>query len=387
MDFEFTEAQRMLQSTIRQFLRAEYPPEKIRRDDEERSFPFDLFAKMADLGWIGFPFPEIYGGGGGTVIDECIIVEELSRAAAAVGLTFFLSVCFGGKTIEYSANEEQKQHYLKKLCSGDYLYALALTETDGGTDILNSTKTTAVLDGSNFVINGSKMFITEAHVADYLVTLARTDKNATKKSEGFSIILIPTKNQGVQINKLNSLGIRAVGTTEIFFDNVVVPVDNLLGKKDMGWHDLTYTLNNERASLAALCLGLACGAFDSSLQYSKDRIAFKKPIGQFQTIQHYLAELSTDIDAARLLVYKAAWQLSQGDAAIVESAKAKMFASEVAIKTASTGMRILGGAGYMMENDMQRFYRDSILFAFAPVTNEMCKNLISEMGLGLPRAY
>ena len=219
------------------------------------------------------------------------------------------------------------------------------------------------------------------------MTLVRTNKNVAKKSEGFSIILVPTKIAGVQINKLNSLGIRAVSTTEIFFDNALVPVDNLLGVKDRGWYDLTNTLNNERASLAALCLGLACGAFDLALQYSKDRMAFGKPIGQFQAIQHYLADLSTEIDATRLLVYKAAWLLTQGNAAIVESAKAKLFASEVAVKAATTGVRILGGAGYMTESDMQRFYRDSLLFTFAPITNEMCKNLIGEMELRLPRSY
>ena len=387
MDFELTEEQKMLQSTIRGFLRTEYPMERVRKDDEDRNFPTELFKKMADLGWIGLPFPEAYGGSGGTIVDECLVVEELSRTAANVGLTYFLSVCFGGKTIEYSANEEQKQHYLRKLCSGEYKYSLALTEAEGGTDILSSTKTMAVKDGSNFIINGSKMFITGAHVADYLITFARTNKESERKSEGFSIIIVPTKTQGIKINRLNTLGVRATSTNEIFFDNAVVPIGNLFGMKDKGWHYITHTLNNERTTLAAVCVGMACGAFDSSLQYSKERTAFKKPVGQFQAIQHYLADLSTDIDAARLLVYRAAWRLTQGDAAIIESAKAKMFASEVAVNAATKGMRILGGAGYLMESDMQRFYRDSILFTFAPVTNEMCKNLIGEMELGLPRAY
>ena len=387
MDFELLEEQKMLQTLIRQFLRAEYPPERAKKDDDEKTFPIDLFKKMADLGWLGLPFPEKYGGSGGTVLDECLVTEELARVGTSMCFAYVLSVCFGGKSLEYSGNEEQKQYHIRKLCSGEHIYALALTEADGGTDILGSLKTSAVQDGDEFVINGSKMFITQAQLSDYLVTFARTNKNAAKKSDGFSMILVPAKSPGVQINRIDVAGVRSTGTTEIFFDDVRVPVSNLLGEKDKGWSYLTRTLNNERSIVAAGCVGITQGILDLAVQYSKDRMAFGKPIGQFQVIQHYLADISTDLDAARLMLYRTAWLLSQGNPAIVESAKTKLFATEVAARAAKVGMRIMAGAGYQMESPMQRFYRDAVLFLWAPVSNEMTKNLIGEAELGLPRSY
>ncbi len=387
MDFELEEQHKMLQAAVRQFLRTEYPSERVRKDDEERSFPADVYKKMAELGWIGLPFPEAYGGGGGNMLDACIVAEELAHGATGLWLVYCLSVCFGGKTLEHSGTEEQKQLYLTKLCSGEYKFALALTEAEGGTDILGSARTTAIEKGDDFIINGSKMFITGAHIADYLVTFARTSEGRSKKGEGFSIILVPAKAKGVQINKLNTMGFRTPGTCEIFFDDVRVPVSNLLGVNGRGWHYLTYALNHERVIVAAGAVGMAQAAFDMALQYSKQRMAFGKPIGQFQAIQHYLADLSTEIDAARLLTLRAAWQFSQGSSGIIEAAKADMSASEVAVKAANIGMRIFGGASYLMDNDMQRLYRDSLAQVFGPISNEMIKNRIAEMELGLPRSY
>ncbi|MFC1893202.1 acyl-CoA dehydrogenase family protein [Chloroflexota bacterium] len=387
MDFELEEQHKMLQAAVRQFLRAECPPERARKEDEEKIFPADLYKKIAELGWIGLPFPKAYGGGGGNILDVCIIAEELAHSSFGLALVYILSVCFGGKTLEYSGTEEQKQHYLTKLCSADYWFSLALTEAEGGTDILGSIKTTAIQEGDDFIINGSKMYITAAKVADYLVTFARTSEGHSKRGDGFSLILVPAKAPGVQINHLDTLVFRSPGTCEIFFDDVRVPVSNLLGVRDKGWYSLTNTLNHERVTLAACCVGMAQAAFDMALQYAKQRKAFGKPIGQFQAIQHYLAELSVEIDAARLLTYRAAWQFSQGLPAGISAAKADMYASEVATKAANIGMRILGGAGFLMDYDMQRIYRESLVNVTGPISNEMVKNRIAEAELGLPRSY
>lgn len=387
MDFEFTKEQNMLQKSIREFIRKEYPPERAREDDENENFPDDLYGKMAELGWMALPFPEKYGGFDGSAMDECIISEELGRISCAFGLTYFLSVCFGGKSLEKLGTEEQKQFYLRKLCEGEFKFALALTEPDGGTDILGTLRTEAVEDGDNYVINGNKTFITGAHVADYLIVVTRTSLDESKRANGLTLFIVDAKSPGVDIQMIKKMGIKSTGSCEIFFNNVVVPKENILGKKDQGWYGLTETLNNERVTLAAITTGMAQGCLDQSVRYAKDRMAFGKPIGKFQTIQHYMAEMSTDLDAARLLTYRAAWLQEKSKSSITESAKAKMFASETALKCATKGMRIFGGVGYTMEFDMQRFYRDAILFIFAPISNEMCKNVIGEVELKLPRSF
>lgn len=387
MEFELTEEQKMTQRNIRRLVEREYPPERAREDDKNETFPMSLYRKLVDMGLVALPFPEAYGGLGGGVIDECLVIEELSKYGTAIGLTFFLSVCFGGKTLEYLGSEEQKQKYLRKLCEGEYLYALALTEPDGGTDVLGAMKTNFLKKDRYYILNGQKMFISGANIADYLITIGRTSKSVKKKAEGVSVFLVDRKSPGIEIRVIDKVGIRAAPTTEIFFEDVQVPAENLLGEEGKGWYGITNTLNNERVTLGAVCIGIAQGAFELALKYSKERVAFGKPIGQFQAIQHYLAEISTEIEAARLLTYLAAWKQQNGMPSAIESAKAKLFASEVAFKTVSIGMRVMGGAGFMMEYDMQRFYRDAPLFLFAPISNEMCKNFIGEAELGLPRSF
>ena len=387
MDFDFSKEQTMLQKSIREFIKKEYPPERAREDDENERFPDDLYSKMSELGWMALPFPSQYGGFDGSVVDECIISEELGRISCAFGLSYFLSVSFGGKSLENLGDEEQKQFYLKGLCEGDFKFSLALTEPDGGTDILGSLKTSAIKKDDTYILNGNKTFITGAHVADYLIVVARTDLGAPKKSQGLTLFIVDTRSPGVDIKMIKKMGIKSAGSCEIFFNDVEVPKKNILGIKDLGWYGITNTLNNERVTLAAITVGMAQGCLDQSVRYAKERQAFGKAIGGFQAIQHYMAEMSTDLDAARLMTYRAAWLQEKGRPSIVESAKAKMFASETALKCATKGMRIFGGAGFTMEFDMQRFYRDAILFVFTPITNEMCKNVIGEVELKLPRSF
>jgi acyl-CoA dehydrogenase len=387
MEFELNEERRMLVETLRKFISQECSSEYARKIDEEETFPHELYGKMAELGFMSLPFPTEYGGLDGNVIDEVLIIEELSKASAAIGLTYFLSTCFGGKSIEFFGTEEQKHTYLPKLFSGEMMFSLALTEAGGGTDILGSLKTTAVKKGNHYVVNGQKTFITGAHVSDYLITVVRTGKESQKKSGGLSVLMIDTKTPGVDIRRLSKLGIRATGTNEIFFTDVEVPAENLVGmEENKGWYQIVDTLNNERVSLAALSIGIGQAAFDYALNYAKEREAFSRPIGQFQSIQNYLAETATELEMVRLLTYKAAWLQSQNKRCGKETAMAKLAASEVGFRATLRGMRIMAGYGYMMEYDMQRFFRDAELFLVTPITNEMTKNFIA-MELGLPRSY
>lgn len=386
MDFEFNEERRMLIETLRKFVAQECPSHYAREIDEAEAFPHELYRKMAELGFMSLPFPSEYGGLDGNVMDEVLIIEELSKASAAIGLTYFLSTCFGGKSLEFFGTEEQKRYYLPRLFSGEMMFSLALTEPGGGTDILSSLKTTAVKENDSYILNGQKTFITGAHVADYLITAVRTSKEEKRKAEGISVLLISTKSPGLEIRRLKKLGIRATGTCEIFFSDVKVPAENLMGIENKGWYQVTDTLNNERVSLAAVSLGIGQAVFDQALKYAKEREAFSRPIGQFQSIQNYLTEMITELEMARLLTYKAAWLQSQNKRCAMETAMAKLAASEVGFRAALKGMRIMGGYGYMMEYDMQRFFRDAELFLVAPITNEMVKNFIG-MELGLPRSY
>lgn len=386
MDFDLNEERRMLVDTLRRFVARECSSEYARQIDEDETFPYELYRKMAELGFMGLPFPSKYGGLDGNTLDEVIIIEELSKASAAIGLTYFLSTCFGGKSLEYFGTEEQKHTFLPKLISGDLMFSLALTEPGGGTDILGSLRATAAKKGDHYVVNGQKTFITGAHVSDYLITVVRTDTHSPKKSEGISVLIIDARSPGIEIHPLKKLGIRATGSNEIFFTDVEVPAENLMGQEHRGWYQLINTLNNERVALAAVSLGIGQAAFDYAFKYAQEREAFSKPISAFQSIQTYLVESATDLEMARLLTYKAAWLQSSGRKCAKETAMAKLAASEAGFRVALAGMRILGGYGYMMEYDMQRFFRDAELFLVAPITNEMTRNFVA-LEMGLPRAY
>jgi len=386
MDFELNEERKMLVATLRKFVSQECPAEYARKIDEYETFPHELYKKMADLGFMSLPFPSKYGGLDGDIIDEVLIIEELSKASAAIGLTYFLSTCFGGKSIEFFGNETQKQEYLPRLFSGEMRFALALTEPGGGTDILGSLKSTAIKNDDGYIVNGQKTFITGAHVSDYLITVVKTCKETERKSGGLSVLMIDAKSPGIEIRPLKKLGIRATGSNEIFFTDVKVPSERLMGNEDEGWQQIVHTLNNERVALAAVSLGIGQAAFEYAFRYAQEREAFSRPIGQFQTIQNYLAEAATELEMARLLTYKAAWLQSKNKNCAKETAMAKLAASEIGFRTALKGMRIMAGYGYMMEYDMQRFFRDAELFLVTPITNEMTKNFIG-MAMGLPRAY
>jgi alkylation response protein AidB-like acyl-CoA dehydrogenase len=330
--------------------------------------------------------PEEYGGTGGSIIEQLIIMEEISRYSPALATSFMTTNSFGARTILNNGSELQKNRFLPKITQGEVEFCLAMTEPGGGTDILGSLRTTAETQGGEFVINGQKTFISDALIADYMILVVRTDKRPEKKSKGVSLIIVGTKQKGVELRKLRKLGIRASTVSEIFLSDVRVPVENLIGKRDEGWYHLLDTLNNERILVAAYALGIAQSAFDDALKYAKEREAFGRTIGSFQAIQHQLSDMYVHLEMARLITYKAAWLQCLGRPCGLESTMAKLVASEAGLETATKGMRILAGYGYMMEYDMQRYYRDAMQAVVTPITNEMSKNFIGQ-NLGLGRSY
>jgi acyl-CoA dehydrogenase len=386
LDFTFTDEQEMLRDTVRKFMQKEVSLDFVHQIDEKEEFPDELWQKMVSLGWTGLPFPEEYGGYGGSVIDQAMIINELSRGLFVSGFVYLLTTCFGGNTLNVFGTEEQKKKYLTGISSGKYRWALALTEPDGGTDILGSTKTIAMKDGASYVAKGQKVYISGADKADYFTLFARTDKNAEKHTKGFTLFIVDKKSPGIIIRKMKKLGVKACSACEVFFDDVRIPEENVIGQVGNGWYHLTDTLNNERITVAAFCLGNAQGALDYAVKYAKERRAFGKALGEIQVLQHRLADVYMEIEMAQLMLYKAAWLQANRKPVAVEGTMAKIACSEVSFKAAEVGMRLMAGAGYMMEYPMQRYYRDAVLFLTAPISNDAGKNLIGQ-SLGFGRAY
>jgi acyl-CoA dehydrogenase len=387
MNFEFSEEQRALQDTVRRFVEKEMPKDKVAEWDKKEEFPLDLLDKMARIGLMGATISEEYGGTGGGVMEEVIVLEELSRHSSTVALAYGLDVCFGAVTLERHGTPEQRQEFLPKLASGDCHFALSMTEPDGGTDILGATKTVAREDGDHFVINGAKVYTTGINIASHVFVVARTSKDPDKPSRGLTVFLIDKDTPGIQYNKIHKLGSRFLHSYEVVYQDVRVHKDSIIGQRDRGWHAIIDTLNNERIFVAAVCNGLGRGALEDANRYARERQAYGRPIGAFQAVQHPLAESLIELDLAQLGTYRAAWLTDQGKEASVAAASAKYFAAEAAFRATDRGMRVLAGAGFTMEYHMQRYYRDVRQLIFAPVTNEMSKNFVAQVGCGLPKSY
>lgn len=387
MDFEFTPDQRALQDLTRRFVEREMSKEAVAAWDRDGEFPLALLDKMAEIGLMGASIPEEYGGSGGGVMEETIVLEELARHSSTVALAYGLDVSFGAVTIERHGNEAQKREFLPQIASGALHFALSLTEPDGGTDILGAMKTVAVEDGDDYVINGSKVFTTGINIASYLFVVARTSRDPDKPSRGLTVFLVHKDTPGISWSKIEKLGSKFLHSYEVVYRDVRVPKFAIIGQEGRGWHAILDTLNNERIFVAATCVGLGQGAFDDANQYAKERRAYNRPIGQFQAIQHQLADTLTEIELARLMTYKAAWMQDKGQDCSLPAAMAKLFASEAAFRATDRGMRVMAGYGFTMEYHMQRYYRDIRQLIFAPITNEMNKNFIAQVGCGLPKSY
>jgi alkylation response protein AidB-like acyl-CoA dehydrogenase len=380
MDFAFTDEQKLLRETVRQLMDTHAPPEYIRRLDREQTYPYELYDKWVEAGLLSMPFPEEYDGLGGSVIDLTIIAEELARKSPDFFMSYAGSV-FTGLNIMRKGTEEQKQHWLPMLFAGEVRMAIAISEPEAGSDI-GAMRTYAVRDGDHYVVNGQKLWATGAGAKDTVMNVyLKTDREKNYR-EGMSLLLIDNDAPGVQLRKLDMLGRRCTGTYEVFFNDVRVPADRVVGGENKGWDCVLAGLQIERVCSAAGSCGGALAAFDLALAYAKERVQFGRPIGTNQSIAHTLADLQTEIDAARTLMWRAAWMVSEGQDALREITMAKLFASEVYVKVANAGMQIFGGYGYSMEYDMQRHFRDSRSSTIAAGTSEMQRNVLAGlMGL------
>ncbi len=387
MDFGFTDEQKILRQTFKKFCEKELTREYVAWMDENCDFiPDELYKKLADLGLFGMIIPEEYGGSGMTFTDYMIAMEELSTASVAAAICAGLAVSFGAKVIGGMGNEEQKRFHLPKMAAGETKYCLALTEPGGGTDIINAMKTIAVKKGDNYVLNGQKVFISGGNVADYMLVVALTDPKSTKRTKAMSVFVVDAKTPGITVNLIKKVCIHACGTTEIFFEDVVVPAENMLGVENNGWNKLVDVLNPERIGTAMLSLGIAKAAYQAAHEYSLQRYAFGKPIGSFMVLQHYLADMLIEIENATNLIYKCCYLMENGLPYHMEAAMAKIVAGRASEIAAIKGMEILGGYGVCMEYDLQRHFRDYKQMVFSPISDEMAKNMIAQW-TGLPKSY
>jgi acyl-CoA dehydrogenase len=384
MDFQLSEHQEMLKSTVREFVERECPKQKVRQWDEEHYFPMEVFNKLKELGIMGITIPQVYGGMGGSIMDYAVVCEELARSGFWGLASYFNSVVmYGADMILHCGNEEQKQHYLPKLAKGELLFAYGITEPDSGSDAA-AARTMAVEQGDHFILNGTKMFITLADKADYTITLARTNKDAPKH-KGLSLFIVDTKSKGYSARPLKKMGGFTDTTCEVVYDNVAVPKSHVLGGPEavnFGWQLLLSTLETEHLEVAANSLGYAQAAFDDALAYAKERHAFGQPIGKFQAISHMIAEMAVDLHLARLCVYQLAWLRDANKPCYKEACMAKLVATECWTNMAHRAMQVFGGYSLMYEYDIQRYLRDSYILLIGGGTRQIQKNMIAK-SLGL----
>jgi acyl-CoA dehydrogenase len=291
-----------------------------------------------------------------------------------------------GPVIYTFGSDEQKERFLPAIANGELRYSIGFTEPEGGTDLLGAMRCFAERTDGGWVVNGNKTWCTSAQVADYILLLARTDRDVAKRHQGVTLFLVPTASEGVTISPIPKLGMRALGSCDVGLSDVFVPDDLVLGEPGQAWYMLLPTLNNERIMLSAFCCGILDGILEDALAYVGERKAFGRAIGEFQILQHYIADIAIWRRQTELLVHHAAWLQSLGRPCFEETTMAKVVASESAVRAADLGIQILGGMGYSAETDMQRYWRDARLFRIGPITNEMARNAIAE-NLGLPRSF
>jgi len=374
MNFELSEEQQQVQKTVREFARTEIAPH-VMEWDESQEYPREVMRKLGELGFLGAVFPPKYGGAGMGYQEYVVLIEELGRVDGSIGLSVAAhnSLCCGH--IYLMGTEEQKERFLVPLARGEKIGAWGLTESEAGSDAAG-TQTTAVLDGKFYVLNGAKTFTTHGRVGDICVAMAVTD--STKGHKGISAFVVEKGTPGFHSGKHeNKLGMRASDTSEVVFEDCRVPVENRLGGEGEGFTGSLRVLDGGRISIAALALGMAQGALDISLRYSKQRRQFGRSISEFQAIQWKLADMATEIDSARLLTYRAAWMYDQKRRTTIESSMAKLYAGEVAVRAANDAVQIHGGYGYIKDYPAEKFYRDAKLCTIGEGTSEIQRMIIA----------
>jgi butyryl-CoA dehydrogenase len=379
MNFELTKQQKLAQKIAREFAQQELEP-RAQELDEAMEFPRDAIQKMAQLGFMGISIPKEYGGAGLDTISYALIIEELAKACASTAIIVAVhnSVC--AYPIHLLGTEKQKQNYLVPLSQGKKLGAFALTEPNAGSDPA-SMETTAELKGKDYILNGTKIFITSGSSADIVIVMASTDR--AKRSRGITSFIVAKGTKGFYVGtKENKLGIRGSDTCELIFENCAVPVENVLGSPGDGLVSALTTLDTGRIGVGAQALGVAQGAMEESIKYSMERKQFGKPIGDFQAIQWMIADMATEIAAARFLVQRAAWLKDQGKPFTLESSMAKLYASEVAMRTATKAIQIHGGYGCMKDYKVERYFRDAKVIEIYEGTSEIQRLIIARNVIG-----
>jgi alkylation response protein AidB-like acyl-CoA dehydrogenase len=374
MNFELTEEQQQIKTSVREFAEAEIAPH-VMEWDETQHFPIELKPKLAELGLMGVLFPEEYGGAGMGYVEYATIIEELSRVDGSVGISIAAHNSLCSNHIYQFGNEAQKQKFLVPLARGQHLGAWGLTEPGAGSDA-SGTRTMAVRDDTGWIINGSKNFITHAIHGDICVAFASSDRS--KHSKGITAFVFEKGMKGFSPSKKeNKLGLRASETASVVFEDCQVPDENRLGEEGQGFVNAMEILDGGRISIAALAVGIAQGAYESAVRYSRERQQFGKPISQFQAIQFKLADMATEIDAARLLMYRAAWLKDQGKKTTKESSMAKLFASEVSVRVCEEAIQVHGGYGYTKDYPAEKYWRDSKLCTIGEGTSEIQRIIIA----------
>ena len=374
MDFLLNEEQQHLRKSVREFAENEIKPHVMEWDEAGR-FPLEVIKEIGKMGLMGTIFPTEYGGAGMGYIEYVIAIEELSRIDGSVGIIVAAHTSLCSNHIFIAGNEEQKRKYIPKLATGEFIGAWGLTEPGSGSDA-GGARMTAVRKGKEWVLNGTKTFCTNGHYADALVVVAVTDKAA--HTHGLSAFIVDKDTPGFRPGKKeNKLGLRASDTAELIFEDCVIPAGNLLGVEGNGFVDAMRVLDGGRISIAALGLGMAQGAYEAALNYSKERKQFGKAISEFQAIQWKLADMATEIDAARLLTMRAADMKDKGMKTTLESSMAKLYTSEVAVKCANEGVQIHGGYGFIKDYPAEKFYRDVKLCTIGEGTSEIQRLVIA----------
>jgi len=378
-DYQLTGSQCMIRDSVLPLLESVLPHEKIRALDEASEFPFEAYEALAQAGWMGLPYDARFGGAGGSFKDLAVFIEAVAYHNAQMASAYLATVVYGGMQISHGASEAIKEEILPAIISGKTRMALCITEPEAGSDV-SAIRTSAVPDRDDYVINGQKVFITCAHVADQLVVATKTDRTAGR--HGITLFVIDARTPGLTIRPLKALGRRMIHTNEVFFDNVRVPASRMLGTRNGGWENLMRGLNLERLCLSAAASGNIQRIIDSAKTYASERKQFGKLITQYQAVAHKFADMQILAETTRVLTYRVADMLDAGLQPTSETAIAKVVATENNCKCADMGIQIMGGAGYMMEHEMQMYFRDARVGPIGGGTSEIMRTIIAkQMGV------
>ena len=379
----FTEQQVLFEDTLVLAISDTSPPEQVARLDAAKRFDDELHSVLARLGVWGLGIDEEIGGSGGTNIEQLITLRALGNLSTSTAV-FCVVQFMLTRLLRDNANAAQKEKWLKPLVTGECKASFCLTEAGGGTDILRAMKTRARAVDGGWMLNGAKMWISGATTSRFYVVLARTSEG---KTDGVSMLIVPRDAKGIQATEVETFAINGYDTCQVFFDDVFVPTENLLGVEGQGFRQVLATLNSERINASAVALGIAQGAIRYAADYAKNRNAFGKTLSQLQAVQHKLANVATSLELAWSFLLDTAQRDDAGEKVDVASSMVKLASSNVAKEAADVGMEILGGAGFDVSGPMQRYYRDHRLYSFAPLNDEMCRNLIAERYFGFQRAF